>query len=196
MWLQLGQLELQVAETDSTEAQRRAVAAWQKMAALRPEDASLALQAAQACRAGVQDPTGAADRGQPLEPLSAGLRQGNELLLQAAEQFCREALRRDPAAAAPHEALGELLHWLDRSDEAVAAWLELARPGTASAWHDAARILQRFGYTERAIEAATRAAEADPTQLQYVRHQIDLLIQSGQGATGAGRGATVAHTTA
>ncbi len=167
VWMQLGQLHLQVAETDPAEAQRRAVAAWQQMVTLRPDDASLALQAVQACRAAVQDPAGGADRSLPQEPLSAGLRQGHEELLQAAEQFCREAIRRDPSATTAQESLGELLHWLGRPDEAVAAWMALSRPGTAAAWHDTARILERFGYLDRATFAAAQAAQSDPGQIEY-----------------------------
>ena len=181
VWLLLGQLHLQLPDTDPAKAQAQAVDAWRHLAALRPEDAGLALQAAQACQAAVRGRPAAGDRTSPQERLSLGLRQGNDLLLQAAEQFCREAIRRDPTAREPREALGELLHWLDRPAEAVAAWSELAAAGTASAWHDTSQILARHGYLDQAIAAAQRAAQAEPAELEYTRYWIGLLLQAGLG---------------
>ena len=178
----LGQLHLQIPARDSEAPQQAAVAAWQQMITQRPQDASLALQAADACRVATEQRSGRSRPVAPTDRLSPGEREGNAVLLTAAEQFCREAIRRDPTAARPHQALGELFHWQNRAEEAIESWQQGVRTETAAEWDELARILARYGYTKQAIAAAERAVQAKPNQREYTRSWIDLLIQNNQGS--------------
>ncbi len=181
-WLHLGQLHLQLPDRDPAAAQQAAVAAWQQMITQRPGDAALALQAADACRIAIEQRSGRSRPVAPTDRLAPGEREGNAVLLTAAEQFCHEASRREPNAARPHQVLGELLHWQDRAGEAIDSWQRGVRSETAAEWHELARILVRHGYMKEAIEAAERAVQAEPNQWNYARLWIDLLIQDKQGS--------------
>jgi WD40 repeat protein/tetratricopeptide (TPR) repeat protein len=172
---QLGELHLRRADIGRSEAQELAVKAWQAAIASRPADASLATQLATLCsdHALTGQAGGAAERA--TEPLSQAVKQRNRVLLDAAESFWREAIRREPSASS-WQAMGELLHRLGRSEEAIEAWKQMAGSDAPQDWLSVAKTLDQYGYTRQALEAAARATEVPDATLAAWQQRVELLL--------------------
>ncbi|MCP4194592.1 MAG: tetratricopeptide repeat protein [Planctomycetaceae bacterium] len=174
-WLQLGQLHLQQA-AGTTESHQLAIEAWQQMAAIRPTDATLAIQASEAC---LNAATRQSSDRRTSTPFSEAVREKEALLLTTAEQFLREAIRRDPNSAQQQEYLAELLYRLDRREEALEACLQMAADKAPESWHEAARTLERFDYLDEAVTASQQAVQGDDQNLALRQHAIQLLVKTG-----------------
>ncbi|MDG2380642.1 MAG: tetratricopeptide repeat protein [Pirellulaceae bacterium] len=174
-WLQLGNLYLQQTNL-SDETNPLAIEAWHQMAAIRPTDATLALQASEAC---LQAATRRSSDRTASMPIPATVRAKEALLLNAAEQFLREAIRRDPKSARYLEYLSELLYRLERREEAIETCLQMAAGDAPASWHEVARLMERFGYLDEAVKASQQAVQADDQNLALRQHAIKLLSQTG-----------------
>ena len=176
-WLQLGRLYLQQDVGNDDASKRQAIDAWTTLAAIRPTDASLAMQAAEAClEAATQRSTVDGSSNQ----IPPAIRENETLLLSNAEKFLNAAIQRDPESPQYREYLAELLQRLERRDEAIETCRQLARNDSPATWHEVARLLERFGYLEEAVDAAARAAEGNDRDLGWRQHYIKLLSKSGQ----------------
>ncbi len=173
--LRLGRLQLEVAGAeDRSAAQQRAVEVWKQMAALRPQDANLAVQAAEACRqAGLAGRFSAALEGELSQPQTASL------LLTAAESFYREAVRRALDQPQYYEYLGEFLHSQARREEAVAAWAKIAALPSPSAesWHRLAEICANFNCLPEAVEACRQSLTYRPDDFGQRDFHLRLLVR-------------------
>ena len=176
--LMAGQLHVDAVDASAHDAERKqaaqaAVEIWQRIPAIRGDDPQLAVQAAEACL------RGARVAQQSLHTVSAAqLRQrlaGNPLI-QAAEDFYREAIRRADDPAPYYEYLGEFLHGVGRSAAALAAWRQTVTPKSHSEdWYHLARIFRQYGYNVEAIEAASQAIALAPDNTSYREMQVELL---------------------
>ena len=126
---------------------------WRKMLAARPQDPHVASQVADLFRrAGMVD--------------------------EALELF-RQAIRLAPDAGQYREYLGEYLRSLDRLDEALATWREMAvdHRKTAPNLARLAEILAANGRLEEAIETNVLACQLDPKDLNLQLKRADLLMR-------------------
>jgi tetratricopeptide (TPR) repeat protein len=183
--LRLGDLHLQAAyDEDREQAERDAVAVWERIAAIRPDDPALAVQTAEACRRGMR--TAQLARLLDAEAETSNNNEGNRgltppgsPLLVAAEKYYREAVRRGRGAAQYHEYLGEFLHTTGRKTEAVAAWSQIAAGPNAgaTAWQRLAEVYDGFGYLQEAVEASREAVSRESDNFDYRDFQVGLLVQ-------------------
>lgn len=173
----LGQLNLQAAGDDRKAAEDKALAAWRKIAALRPDDALLAVQLAELCReaAGIGSRLGTGDEADRFQA------KGESRLGQEALGAYREAVRRAPTVPQYHEYLGEYLFSIGRTDDALAAWRRLAEPP-----HDSpanlkrlAEILARAEWLDDALAALRQALDKEPRS--YDLHALAADLQSRNG---------------
>ncbi|HQT77114.1 MAG: hypothetical protein B7Z80_05105 [Rhodospirillales bacterium 20-64-7] len=161
----------------------------------RPADIPLQLHAAEALfRAG--DAAGAVAFGQKAVALDPGHARAARVLsgllaaagdADAAVRLAREAVRLDPANTEARLHLGALLAGRRRWREAaahLAVHVESAS-ATAPVWRLLASVLHQGGQDARATEAAARAVEAEPTQIEYRLHLASLLCARGMFADAA-----------
>lgn len=173
----LGQLYLQVAlDEEQAAAQERAIETWRRIAEMRPDAPSAALQAAEACRHAAFMPTALR---RPEEPLRVS--DANAPLVEAAEAFYREAVQRatekDHHLAVPYlEHLGAFFHAIRQPERAIAAWQAIHAPphDTAELFADAAHVYFKYEYFAEAEHAAQRAVAQDPQDFRT----LELLIQA------------------
>ncbi len=168
----LGELHLKVNKDE-----RKAMEAWKKIAAIRPNEPGLAVQAAEACRrgAGIDARTiGSAKQEEgekkpvPETPLS-----------RAALDLYREAVRRSPDVPQYQEYVGEYLQALGREAEARDAWRGIAAPprDTPDNLRRLAEILAKAGMVDEAISTVDRAIKKEPDRYDLHSMAADLLAR-------------------
>jgi tetratricopeptide (TPR) repeat protein len=149
-----GRLLLQ--DTSRPEATRRqeAAAVWRRLTQARPRDPVTATQVADLCR-------------------TAGLTD------EAVEGY-RKAVELAPDAPQYREYLGEYYHTLKRSDEALAAWREMAAGPRRSAKNlgRLSEVLAGFGYLKEAIAANAEACDLAKDDFNLRLHAAELLHQA------------------
>lgn len=180
----LGQLHLDGASVDNRkEAELKAIETWNRIGAIRPQDPTLAVQVAEACRRAAKLPDHQAGFSKWLGSLAAKRVQDapqiKSPLVTTAEAFYREAVRRSPGVPQYHEYLGEFLHSLGRKDQAVAAWSAIAAAPHDSAenWHRLAEVYNNFGYADEAVAAGERSLADQADNFSYQDLQVALLIK-------------------
>ena len=176
----LGRLTLKAAPNDRRqEAERQAVEIWSRLAAGRPDDPAAALQVAELCRRAASI-TGVGNTATPA---------ADSTLVKAAESYYREAVRRSKGAPSAWEALGEFLHALGRSKDAVTAWSGIAAPpaDNPANWHRLAEVLDHFGYLKDARAACAKALAGAPDNFDYqeLRRRLALKADDYDEATSA-----------
>lgn len=189
----LGDLHLQAARPDGRrEAELRALDVWKRIAAIRPQDASLAVQVAEICRRAAQVPglhssstggktdlePGEAEAKQKDSPNAASM-NGDSPLRKGAEEYYREAIRRAPGASQYHEYLGEYLHALGRRREALEAWSRIVAPpgNTAENWRRLAELESANGYLDEALATGASAIKLQPDDFKLRDFQLALLVK-------------------
>lgn len=90
--------------------------------------------------------------------------ENGDLLASASERMLRRVLKRDRAAPAPRWRLAQALLREDKLESAREQLEEVvqSRPGFAWAWFDLARISEKLGNLQGALDEARTAAEAHP----------------------------------
>ena len=176
--LQLGRLHLQGSSRDPARARQLAVEAWEPIAAIDSSDATLAMQVANACL-DAAIPTDLVG-GSKVKVLPAVLRDQEAVLLATAEQYLREAMQRDPKSPQYREYLAQLLHQLNRREEAIETCLAIAADESPTAWDEVSRTLERLGYLDEAVSAAAKAAKQTTTDLAYQERWVNLLVMDGR----------------
>ena len=179
----LGELHLKAASAEQKhEAQRMAIDVWKQIAAVRPDDANLAIQVAEICRRAARIPNSALGREFHGYARRDPQKQNNLPLVAAAEEYYREAVSRASDAPEYYEHLGEFLHALGRQDEAIATFSKIISPtnDTDAAWHRLAKVLAGFGYLKQAIEAGEKSLDLDSENFDFHDFQIELLVQDGR----------------
>lgn len=176
--LELGRLHLQGSSRDPARARQLAVKAWEPIAAIDSSDAALAMQVANACLEAAI-PTDLVG-GSKVKVLPAVLLDQEAVLLTTAERFLREAIQRDPTSPQYQEYLAQLLHQLNRRDEAIQTCLAMAADKSAAAWDEVSRTLERLGYLDEAVSAAASAAKQTTSDLAYQERWVNLLVTVGR----------------
>jgi tetratricopeptide (TPR) repeat protein len=168
---QLGQLTLKAAPAEKRrEAEAEAAAVYRKIAAIKPDDPALALQAAEACRQAARG----TETGRP-----SGREGEGSPAWAVAEELYREAARRSKGAPAYLEYLGEFLHAAGRKGEALAAWAGMAEPADkAEGWRRLAEVEARFGYLDEAVAAGAKGVAAEPDNFGLREFQSALLLKA------------------
>ncbi|MBS0206479.1 MAG: tetratricopeptide repeat protein [Planctomycetes bacterium] len=135
-----------------------AAAVWRKLITARPMDAHLMIQVADLFR--------------------------RAEMTDEALELHRDAIRLDPEAAQYREYLGEYLHSLKRTDEALATWREIAAGARRTAPNLArlAEILAQHDQLNEAIESNAQACRLDPKDFQLQVKQADLLSKADKHA--------------
>lgn len=151
-----GRVILRDTSRNLTVEQKRAEAGalWKRLLASRPDDPVVATQVADLFR--------------------------NAELVDDALGLYRKAVDLAPESAQYREYLGEYLHQLKRSDEALAAWKEMAAGKRATAKNLArlAEVLAGFGYLEPALVAMRDAVKADGKELSLRLQAADLYYRA------------------
>jgi hypothetical protein len=88
---------------------------------------------------------------------------------------CRARAVREPAARDAKKALAMALNARGDSDEALAAFRELAAAGDEDGWYNAGTILAQRGDFAGAIDALRRAVEIDPGMVP-ARHNLGMVL--------------------
>ncbi|WP_373650417.1 DUF1583 domain-containing protein [Schlesneria sp. DSM 10557] len=119
----------------------------------------------------------------PKDPLITS--QVGELFRQAAMtdealEFYKRAIELAPDQSQYREYLGEYYHSLDRKDEALKTWREIADGKLKTAPNVArlAEVLSSFGYLAEAVETNAEACRLDPRNFSLQVKQVDLLSQA------------------
>ena len=148
--------ETLLADRQVPEAQRRKAAAevWERLVQHRGDDAVTASQVADLMRAAEQS--------------------------QRAIELYQKAIELAPDAPQYREYLGEYLHRLDRHDEALRVWTQLAEGPrrTRENLVRLAEVFSTFDYPDRALAAMGEACAMDPTLAQRLRYAK--LLRDGQ----------------
>jgi tetratricopeptide (TPR) repeat protein len=180
----LGQLQLDGAPpAERREAELRAIETWRQMARIRPNDPTLAVQVAEACRraARIQEPpSGFSKRfGTFFRAPDPNPADSHSPLLTAAEEHYRMAIARAPGVPQYREYLGEFLHVVGRKREALEAWSDIAAGANATAenWHRLAEVLNSFGYNQEAIHAAGESLAVEPDNYSVQDLQVGLFVK-------------------
>ncbi|MCO6455168.1 MAG: hypothetical protein J5I93_07700 [Pirellulaceae bacterium] len=168
-------------------AATEALRSWQRMAGLRSDDPALALRAAESCRRAAQRTRNGrlASAGAESPPDDAGAAaQSNSAvrqLLEAAERYYREAVRRSAGDPRYIEDLGAFLLAEGRTREALDAWAQLlpAQP-QAEDWRRLSEVLARQGRVVESAEAAARSLEQAEPSFPDVAHYVRLLLDARQ----------------
>ena len=155
------------------EAQEKAAEIWSRIADIRPTDAIMAVQAADACRQGAGvDVSGMTDSSDFLRQ-----RYRNMPLAVRAEALYRKAVERGTPSREYNEFLGQFLYGIGRGEEAADTWMLIAThdAATAADWRRVARLLDQYRFPGRAIMAGERAIALDPENTALREFQIGLL---------------------
>ena len=177
--LRLGQLHLHAAPAAERQAaEQKAVEIWKRIAAIRPADAGLALQVAEACRHAASPAKIRLSPGPEQEP-QPKIADAESLLLATAEAYYREAVRRAPTEPPQHEYLGEFLHSRGRRNEAIAAWSKISELPSESAesWHRLAELFVNFSYLPEAAEACSKALTLKPNDFDLHDFYLGVLLK-------------------
>lgn len=173
----LGRLYLRAAADDRTAAETQALATWEKISQLRPDDPMAAVQVAELCRQ-------SADIRSVLTESSskdANKRQAETVLGKAVLNYYREAVQRGKGAEQYQEYLGEYLYSIGRTDEAMTAWRRIAEPPreTTDNLKRLAQILAGAEQLDEAIITIQKAIEKE--QDRYDLHDLaaDLFAKRG-----------------
>ena len=162
-WFRWGQLL--ISQPNATDASvDQAIEAWRRATAVRTTDATVALRAAELCRATALGREAETLRRQPTALIPTEVVARHAKLIDAATEFYREAARRQPDGSF-HEFLAEFLQRRGLRNDAVTTWREMASRRTPPAWLDAAIAMHRHGYLAEAITAAGQATESQPTDM-------------------------------
>ena len=151
-----GKLLLRDSSRPEADRKQAAVTIWNRLLHNKPKDAVTAAQVADLVR-------------------SAGLTDD-------AIRLYKKAVELAPASAQYREYLGEYLHSLKRSDEALAAWRPMAE-GTNHTAKNLARlseVLAGFGYRKEAIESLTESLKIEKDDLNRILSLADLLHEEGR----------------
>lgn len=151
-----GQLILRDKTRDEAERKQAATGVWRRLASSRPKDPLAATQAADLFR--------------------------HAEMTEEALQLYRRAVELDPDSAQYREYLGEYYHALKRSDEALAAWREIAagRNRNAKNLTRLAEVLSGFGYLKEAVETMGQACELENDDFSRLLAYAELLGQDGK----------------
>lgn len=178
--LMLGELHLKAVsgsnhtQGERDEAEVTAAEIWERIATIRPEDANLAVQVAEACRRSAR----IARRDSLFSFTKPAAVRESSPLVRTAEKYYREAIRRNPNEPQYHEYLGEFLHSVGRGKEAVAVWSQLVQSpnDTPSGWHRLAEVYSGFGYLDDAIAASKKSLQLESDNFEFHDFQIRLLL--------------------
>ena len=134
--------------------QQQAAAIWRKLIAVRPKDAHTVIQVADLFRR-----AGMTDEALELHQL---------------------AIKMEPEATQYREYLGEFLHSLKRTDDALATWREIAagERRTAPNMVRLAEVLAQHDQLTEAIEVNAQACRLDPKNFMLQMKQADLLARA------------------
>src|SRR5262249_46074991 len=121
----------------------------------------------------------------PKDPVShtqvADLLRGAGINDEAAELY-KKAIELAPDAAQYREYLGEFYHSLHKSDEALAAWREIAagKNRTSKNLARLAEVFSGFGYLKEAVEAIGEACKLEADDFNLQSRHAELLAQNEQ----------------
>lgn len=177
----LGRLHLEAAtDGNRLEMEKKAAETFQRIAAIRPDDAALAVQAAEACRNEVRLSQIRIPAGERKAPVDLDELLDRSPLLTAACNNYREAVRRAPDAIENREYLAEFLHALGCDAEAKKVLAEITAPpnDTADRWHRLAELSARFGYLKEAVAAMRESLGRRPDDFTRREFLIELLVRS------------------
>lgn len=151
-----GQLILRDKSRDEAARKEAAAKVWRRLAAVRPKDPLAATQAADLFR--------------------------HAEMPEEALEYYRRAVELDSESPQYREYLGEYYHALKRSDEALAAWREIAAGPNRNAKNLArlAEVLAGFGYLKEALEAMGQACELENDDFARQLKYAELLGQDQQ----------------
>ncbi|MEE8450364.1 MAG: DUF1583 domain-containing protein, partial [Thermoguttaceae bacterium] len=151
---QWGLLILKDKSLPAADRKRRAAAVWKRLTEARPGDALTATRVADLLR--------------------------EAELTDEALALYRKAVELAPDEPQYHEYLGQFYHSLDRPEEAVAAWQEIAagKRRTAEYLNRLAEVLDGFGYPDEAIRAVSEACRLDAEDFHTNLLYADLLSKA------------------
>src|SRR5262249_13895750 len=138
------------------ERKKKATEVWRRLIAARPKDPVSHTQVADLLRgAGIND---------------------------EATVLYKKAIELAPDAAQYREYLGEFYHSLHKSDEALAAWREIAagKNRTSKNLARLAEVFSGFGYLKEAGEASSEACKVEADDLNLQSRHAELLAQNEQ----------------
>lgn len=141
-----GQLVLTDSTLSEDERRQRAASIWRKLLVNKPKDPVVASQVADLFR--------------------------QAQLTDDALDLYRKAIELAPKEPQYREYLGEYLHTLDRRDEALAVWQEIATGDqrNTKTLLRLAEVYRGFGYREQSLEAMGQACALDPEFADIVRY--------------------------
>ena len=149
-----GRLILKDTKRDEATRKKDAGAVWRRLTTARPKDPLVASQVAELFR--------------------------HAEMVEDALSLYQKAIELAPDAAQYKEYLGEYFHVLQRKDEAMAIWRQIAEGKARSAANLArlAEVLSGFGYISEAVESNAEACKLDPKEINLQIKQADLLAQA------------------
>ena len=158
-------------------AQAAAVKVWSEIPNERPDDPTLAIRVANMCREAVGLQT--ATTNDSATAARRRNRYGGLPMVVAAENFYREAIRRQPENTEYNEFLGEFLVAAGRPDEASVVLQKIVPEDStqSSEWHRLAGIMRRFRFLSQATAAAKKAVQFDEFSFSAQEQLADLFVE-------------------
>lgn len=149
-----GRLILKDTKRDEATRKRDAGTVWRRLTTAKPKDPLIASQVAELFR--------------------------HADMIEDALALYRKSIELAPESAQYKEYLGEYFHSLQRKDEAMATWRQMAegKAKTAANLARLAEVLAGFGYLSEAVDANAEACKLDPKEINLQIKQADLLSQA------------------